>query len=76
MIPWRNMRPMTNTALRLPQVLKQTGLSRSSLYKFISEGGFPRPIHLGPRSVAWLQDEIDDWFRSRTAERDARPRVL
>jgi prophage regulatory protein len=31
---------------------------------------FPRPVKIGLRSVAWIEDEVDDWIRSRVAARD------
>ena len=36
-----------------------TGLPRSSFYNYISEGLIPSGIHIGARSVAWLQSEIE-----------------
>jgi len=48
--------------LRLRQVLNLTGLGKSSIYARISAGTFPRPISLGPRSVAWVEDEVRAWI--------------
>ena len=53
------------TILRLPEVKKSTGLSRSSIYLRISEGTFPKPISLGGRAVGWLEAEIQDWLQRR-----------
>jgi prophage regulatory protein len=59
---------------RTPQVLRRravetmTGLARSTIYERMASGGFPRPIHLGPRSVGWLANEIEDWIVARVAE--------
>jgi prophage regulatory protein len=50
--------------LRLPTVIARTGLSRSSLYKKISEGTFPKPRSLGARAVGWLESQVDDWLSS------------
>lgn len=52
---------MSHKILRLPDVIKQTGLSRSSIYLRIANHEFPLPISLGGRSVGWLQQEIDEW---------------
>lgn len=54
-----------NVLSRLPAVLKQTGNSKSSLYAMIAEGRFPRPIKIGPRASAWLQNEVDAWVNER-----------
>lgn len=57
----------TTSLLRLPQVLARVGVSRATLYTRIKEGAFPRPVALGPRSVAWPSDEVESWIRSRVA---------
>jgi len=44
--------------IRLGGVIETTGLARSTIYKLISEGGFPRPVPLVGRSVGWLENEI------------------
>ena len=56
---------MANAILRLPATCERTGKSRSSIYQGIPDGTFPRPIKLGPRSVGWLEDEIDAWIQQR-----------
>ena len=53
----------TITILRRPQVQSRTGLSRSSIYKRISERSFPPPVALGDRAVVgWIESDIDDWL--------------
>ena len=56
--------------LRLKQVKSLIGLCRSSIYNKINEGTFPRPVRLGPQSVAWLQSEVQFWMSERIADRD------
>lgn len=56
--------------LRLDEVIKKTGLSRSSIYKYISAGQFPKPVHLGERTVAWVEGEIEDWLMEKVKKRD------
>lgn len=51
--------------LRLPMVMRITGLARSTIYKLISQNQFPVPIKLSTRAVAWLQTEIETWVSSR-----------
>ena len=62
------------TILRLPCVMARSGLSRSSIYLFISKGEFPRPISLGARAVGWDSEAVEAWIvgrveRSRAAEK-------
>ena len=54
--------------LRLPEVLERTGLSRSTIYVRLEQGGFPRPVSLGARAVGWIESEVDEWIRQRIEE--------
>lgn len=54
-----------HTILRLPEVKRSTGLSRSTIYFRITQGTFPRPVSLGGRAVGWLEAEIQDWLQRR-----------
>jgi prophage regulatory protein len=54
-----------HTILRLPEVKKSTGLSRSTIYLRIAEGTFPKPISLGGRAVGWLEAEVQEWLQRR-----------
>lgn len=57
---------MNNEELqRRTKVLKRTGLSNSTMYYFIKEGTFPKPVKLGKRSVGWKKSLIDAWIESR-----------
>ena len=55
--------------MRLKEVMTVTGLGRSTIYKYISEGQFPEQISLGARAVGWVDSEIDDWVMSKIDER-------
>ena len=57
--------------IRLPVVIEKTGYRRTAIYKKISEGSFPRPVNLGPRAIAWLEEEIQEWMNERITERDS-----
>ena len=56
--------------IRLPVVIERTGYRRTSIYEKVADGTFPRPVQLGPRAVAWLSSEIDNWMQERVEERD------
>ena len=51
--------------LRLPGVVRMTGLSRSTLYRLVANKQFPRPVRLGPRAVAWRRTDIEAWSDAR-----------
>ncbi len=59
---------MPETLLSLRAVLSCTSLSRSTVYRFMALGQFPKPVALGSRK-AWLASEIQDWIDARIAAR-------
>jgi prophage regulatory protein len=59
---------MATAILRLPAVKARTGLSRSSIYLFVSRGTFPKQVSLGARAVGWLESDVDAWL-ARQVER-------
>ena len=56
---------MTDSFLRLPKVKQLTGFGRSQIYHLIKQGEFPKQIHIGPKSVAWLDSEVSEWMKER-----------
>src|SRR5215831_2548339 len=44
--------------LRQAQVLMFIPVSRSTWWNGIKEGRFPKPVRLGPKSVAWRAEDI------------------
>ena len=54
-----------NALLRLPDVQKLTGLSRSSVYRLEAAGQFPKRVRLSERATAWRENELLDWVASR-----------
>ena len=53
------------TLYRCKSVLEKTGLKRSSLYKLIHLGTFPKPIKITAKAVAWPSNEVEDWIKNR-----------
>ena len=58
---------MINKVLRLPSVSERTGLSRSTIYRKLASGQFPRRFKLGPRAVGWLEHDIEEWIQIQSA---------
>ena len=66
--------------IRLPEVLTRTGYGRTTIYRKMEDGSFPRSVKLdGPpkdpnvfdsRAVAWIEYEVDQWIDSRIEDRD------
>ena len=53
--------------IRLRQAIIKTGLSRSNIYSLIKAGKFPQQIQLSPRTMGFLESEIDQWIADRVA---------
>lgn len=53
--------------LRIQDVVKMTSLSRSSIYRMINDGEFPRQVSVGTRQVRWHRQEILDWCEEKIA---------
>lgn len=51
-----------NDLLRQKEVLKLTGLSRTTIYTLIQRGEFPNSIKISSRSVAWRRGDIWEWI--------------
>ena len=53
---------------RLPTVMQATGLGRSTIYRLVATGKFPRPVHLGPRAIAWRWSDLEQWSATRATD--------
>lgn len=51
--------------LRRKQVEIRTGLARSTIYQYMRDGAFPKPIRLGPRAVGWIESDVSAWIGER-----------
>ena len=51
--------------LRLHDVLRTTGLARSTVYRMVAEHTFPAPVKLAKRAIGWRQDDVRQWTIGR-----------
>lgn len=56
--------------LRLTEVRHKAGLAKSTIYKYVDAGMFPRPTCLGGRSVRWIGSKVHEWLLERQVDRD------
>ena len=57
--------------LRIKDVCRMTGLSRTKVYELLADNTFPKPLYPTPRAPRWRSDEIADWIERLTAARAA-----
>ena len=49
--------------LRISDVAKKTGLGKSTVWLWVKENRFPKPIKLSPRVTVWDEDTLDKWMK-------------
>ncbi len=50
------------TLLTLSEVAERTRLSRSTLYRLMKAGEFPKPRKASKRRVLWLTSDVEAWI--------------
>ena len=58
--------------LRSKLVAEKVGFHPVHIRRLVNAGSFPKPIQLGPKSVGWVEEEVDGWIEERVKERDAK----
>lgn len=63
---------MTNSdrIIRLKTVLARTGLSRTTLYRKMGEGTFPRQVKISVHGAGWRESAIDRWIADPVSYRE------
>ena len=51
------MKTIGERLLRLPEVLERVPFGKTTLYRLMREGSFPKNIQLGSNMVAWVASE-------------------
>ena len=67
--------------IRMNEVISRTGYGRTSIYRKMEEGTFPKSLKLGGppkdpdtfdcRAIGWIEHEVDQWVESIIEERDS-----
>lgn len=51
--------------LNLHEVEANTSLKKSTIYKLMGQGDFPRPIKLTPKKAVWVETDVLQWIDTR-----------
>ena len=51
--------------LRLADVEAATGCKKSTIYKLMKEGRFPKCVYITSRMVAWPESAVQTWLQAR-----------
>lgn len=57
----------TDRYLLLKRVQERVPYSKTTIYRLINAGEFPKPIRLGANRVAWSEKSIDSWLAGKVA---------
>lgn len=56
---------MVRRIIRLPEVMRTTGLSRSMIFELQKRREFPRSVKIGPRAMGWYEHEVQHFIKTR-----------
>jgi prophage regulatory protein len=56
--------PDLDRLIRLPELIRLTGLSRPTLYRLIRRGKFPPPVQLAENCKGWFASQVQAWQHS------------
>jgi prophage regulatory protein len=65
--------PEPEKILRMRTVLQRTGLSRSTIYRKIGDGTFPRQIPISVHGRGWHESAINRWIADPVSYRERDP---
>ncbi len=56
---------MAEQMLRLPDVIRRTGLSRNTIWRLVRKREFPAPLQLSDNAIGWPSEMVESWLESR-----------
>ena len=64
---------LSDKYIKVGEISKILGVSRSTIYKWVEEGSFPKPVHFGDATknstMRWVQSELEEWLAKRPREK-------
>ncbi|MCX3174325.1 helix-turn-helix transcriptional regulator [Escherichia coli] len=69
LLPERDTSKKNYRLLRISDVINLTGLPKSTIYLKIKNNEFPNQVSIGSRSVAWVENEVNEWIEKNIANR-------
>lgn len=51
--------------LRIVDVMKKTGIAKSTIWLWVGEGKFPKPIKLSPRITIWEEEKVNNGMKEK-----------
>jgi prophage regulatory protein len=57
--------------IRKNPTAEKVGYHPAHVMRLVRQNKFPKPVRLGPNSIAFVEDEVEEWMRARLEERDS-----
>ncbi|KLV60125.1 helix-turn-helix transcriptional regulator [Citrobacter sp. MGH104] len=70
LLPGRDTPKKNYRLLRITDVINLTGLPKSTIYLKIKNNEFPNQVSIGSRSVAWVENEVNEWIEKNIKNRN------
>ncbi|MCS3600988.1 prophage regulatory protein [Buttiauxella sp. BIGb0471] len=70
LLPRGNACPENLRLIRITDVINLTGLRKSTIYLKVKNNEFPTQVHIGTKSVAWVESEVQDWIKGNLIKRN------
>lgn len=58
------MNEASDRILRIKAVLERTGLTRSTLYRKMQNGTFPKQVQISTRCAGWRESAVNAWMEN------------
>jgi len=52
--------------IRIRQVFEMLGVSRTTLWRMVQAGAFPRPVRITERNRGYPRETVEAWMKART----------
>jgi prophage regulatory protein len=59
--------PRVSHLIQLGDVIVRTGLSRSTILRYVERSIFPPPIKVGLKAIRWQAEEVEDYIARRAS---------
>ena len=54
-----------NNYLRVKKVADKIAISKSTIWIWVKEKRFPKPIKVSPHVSVWSEDKIEEWMKNK-----------
>lgn len=74
-VPQSRAAILRDRLLRLPEVESMTGCKKSTIYKLMKDGKFPKCVCITRRMSAWPETAVLQWVQDRINQVEAQPEL-